>query len=83
MTSTVTLLCSALNMKVIIDNFGMDVDTTPIDADHFQVKVKVCTSPTFYRWIFGFGSSMKILGPDTVIEKYKEMCMETLATYSD
>lgn len=60
----VTLLCSVSNMKVIIDNFGMDVDTTPIDEEHFQVRVKVCTSPTFYRWILGFGHSMKILGSD-------------------
>lgn len=79
----VTLLCSVSNMKVIIDNFGMDVDTTPIDEEHFQVRVKVCTSPTFYRWIFGFGHSMKILGPDKVIEQYKEMCLETLATYGN
>lgn len=79
----VTLLCSASNMKVIIDNFGMDVDTTPIDKEYFQVRVKVCTSPTFYRWIFGFGHSMKILGPDKAIEKYKDMCKATLATYEN
>lgn len=79
----VTLLCSASNMKVIIDNFGMDVDTTPIDNEHFQVRVKVCTSPTFYRWVFGFGRNIKILGPDKVIEEYKDMCKETLATYEN
>ena len=79
----VTLLCSASNMKVIIDNFGMDVDTSPIDKEHFQVRVKVCTSPTFYRWVFGFGRGIKILGPDKVIEKYKDMCKETLAAYGD
>lgn len=79
----VTLLCSASNMKVIIDNFGMDVDTTPIDNEHFQVRVKVCTSPTFYRWVFGFGRSIKILGPDKVIEEYIDMCKETLATYEN
>ena len=79
----VTLLCSTSNMKVIIDNFGMDVDTTPIDKEHFQVRVKVCTSPTFYRWVFGFGRSIKILGPDKVVEKYKDMCMETLSAYGE
>ena len=79
----VTLLCAASNMKVIIDNFGTDADTTPIDEGHFQVRVKVCTSPTFYRWIFGFGSSMKILGPEKVINKFKDRCIETLAAYDD
>lgn len=77
----VTLLCSASNMKVIIDNFGMDVDTTPIDETHFMAKVKVCTSPTFYRWIFGFGESMKIIGPESVITDYRNMCRLAMALY--
>ncbi|MZT25972.1 WYL domain-containing protein [Butyricicoccus sp. BIOML-A1] len=79
----VTLLCSASNMKVIIDNFGIDADTTPVDAEHFVAKVKVCTSPTFYRWIFGFGGKIKILGPDRIIDDYLKMCRDTLAAYSN
>lgn len=74
----VTLLCAASNMKVIIDNFGMDVDTTPIDKEHFQVRVKVCTSPTFYRWIFGFCGGIRITSPQSVIEEYKGMCLQAL-----
>lgn len=34
----VTLLCKTSTMKVLIDNFGLDVDTTPVDEDHFQAK---------------------------------------------
>jgi len=60
-------------MKVLIDNFGLDVDTTPVDDDHFQARVMVCTSPTFYRWIFGFGGSISILGPESVKNAY--ICM--------
>lgn len=79
----VTLLCPASNMKVIIDNFGIEVDTTPVDAEYFVAKVKVCTSPTFYRWIFGFGGKIKILGPDRIIDDYLKMCRDTLAAYSN
>lgn len=74
----VTLLCNVSTMKVLIDNFGLDVDTTPVDDEHFQAKVMVCTSPTFYRWVFGFGGSIKILGPTHVIEKYHEMARKAL-----
>ena len=79
----VTLRCSASNMKVIIDNFGMDVDTTPVDEEHFMAKVKVCTSPTFYRWIFGFGGKIRILGPDRILNDYLKMCRDALETYCD
>lgn len=79
----VTLLCAVSNMKVIIDHFGMDVDTVPVDEEHFKAKVNVCTSPTFYRWVFGFGSSIKILGLTKVIEEFKAMCRESLASYSE
>lgn len=74
----VTLLCKASTMKVLIDNFGLDVDTIPVDDDHFQAKVMVCTSPTFYRWVFGFGDSIKIIGPIKVIEHYRTMLNNAL-----
>ena len=60
-------------MKVLIDNFGLDVDTTLVDDEHFQAKVMVCTSPTFYRWVFGFCGGIKIIGPEVVVQKYREM----------
>lgn len=74
----VTLLCKESVMKVLIDNFGLDVNVTPVDDEHFQAKVMVCTSPTFYRWVFGFYTSMKILGPESVVQKYHEMAKAAL-----
>lgn len=74
----VTLLCKSSAMKVLIDNFGLDIDTIPVDENHFQAKVLVCTSPTFYRWVFGFCGSIKILGPEFVVEKYHEMARVAL-----
>lgn len=65
-------------MKVLIDNFGLDVDTTPVDEDHFRAKVMVCTSPTFYRWVFGFGDRIKIIGPIKVVEQYRTMLNNAL-----
>lgn len=69
----VTLLCKASTMRYFIDYFGQNVDTEPVDEDHFRAKISVCPSPTFFGWIFGFGGSIKILGPETVVGKYKEM----------
>ena len=74
----VTLRCDVSVMKAIIDNFGMTVDTTPIDNQHFEVSVMVCTSPTFYRWVFGFGGKIKIVGPDKVLEEYRQRILAAL-----
>lgn len=69
----VTLLCDNVVMKSIVDKFGMDVKTKSVGSDHFRVKVKVCAGPTFYRWVFGSGGKVKIEGPESVKEEYKEM----------
>ena len=69
----VTLLCAASQMKAVIDNFGLDVDTSVVDENFFQARISVCASPTFYRWVFGFGGAMKILAPQSVVEAYREM----------
>lgn len=70
-------------MKVLIDNFGMDVDTVPVDEEHFQAKVMVCTSPTFQRWFFGFGGAMKLIGLKTVVDSYREMLTIALETINN
>ena len=49
----VAILCENHVMKAMIDNLGLNVDKAVVDAAHFQVNVTVCTSSTFYRWVFG------------------------------
>ena len=74
----VTLLCKASMMKILIDNFGLDVDTIPVDEEHFEARVSVCTSPTFYRWVFGFGGAIQIAGPKQIQKDYIEMLENAL-----
>lgn len=69
----VTLLCDNDVMNGVIDQFGQDVDTKKDDEHHFTVKVTVYPSPTFYRWIFGFAGSIRILYPSHVKEEYSVM----------
>ena len=74
----VQLLCHVSTMKHIIDHFGMDVETEPIDEEHFRADILVCTSSTFYRWIFGFNGKMRILEPELVKTAYLEMLRKAL-----
>lgn len=69
----VTLLCDKAVMKSVIDVFGQDVDTVPVDDDYFVAKVKVCTSPTFFGWVFSFAGQIKITGPEEIVKQYQEM----------
>ena len=74
----VQLLCHVSMMKHIIDHFGMDVETEPIDEESFRANILVCTSSTFYRWIFGFNGKMRILGPESVQTVYRKMLRKAL-----
>ena len=74
-TTPVTLLCEVSVMKAVIDKFGIAVDTTEIDDSHFIASVNVCTSPTFYRWVFGWDGLITIQGPEEVKKNYRK-CSE-------
>ena len=74
----VQLLCHVSTMKHVIDHFGTDVETEPIDEESFRANVFVCTSSTFYRWIFGFNGKIRILGPGSVRTAYREMLRNAL-----
>lgn len=77
-TVQVDLLCDASLMKYVVDHFGTGVNTEVIDKDHFAAHVTVCPSPTFYRWVFGWGGKMKIAAPESIREKYKTMLQEAM-----
>ena len=55
----VELLCNVNMMKYLIDNFGADFESEVIDENAFKARIFVCTSTTFYRWVFGFKGSIK------------------------
>ena len=74
----VQLLCHVSVMKYIIDNFGMDIDTIPVDNNHFMVSVMVCPSITFFRWVFGFNGKVRIIEPNQVRDEYKRMLRKSL-----
>ena len=69
----VTLTCSNDIIKGVIDQFGMDIRVRVVDQDHFRITVKVCTSPTFYAWVFQWCGKVKIEGPEEVVKEYRQM----------
>lgn len=67
---------------VMIDRFGKDIMVIPAGQEHFRMNVKVAVSSQFFGWIFALGKEVRILGPDTVIEKMKEEIEKVRQNYS-
>ncbi|MBR2781273.1 MAG: WYL domain-containing protein, partial [Eubacteriaceae bacterium] len=82
-TTEVRLLCDNSIMKAIIDKFGTGVRTKAIDEDHFRATVKVCTSPTFYRWVFGWDGMLRIEGPEEVVKEYGTVLLTEIEQYKE
>lgn len=74
----VTLLCANEVMKGVIDKFGMGITVKKADAEHFRTKVKVCTSPTFYSWVFQWGGKIRIEKPNATVTQYRQMAQKAL-----
>lgn len=60
-------------MRNIIDRFGEDVDTEPVDENHFRAVVDVAPSPPFFAWVFTFGGSIRMEVPSDVLAGMKSM----------
>ena len=69
--TTVRLIAENHMAGVVIDRFGKDISITPVDEDHFEAVVRVAISPQFFGWIVGLGRSIRIAGPDEVVDSLK------------
>ena len=56
--------------KVVIDRFGNDILMVALDKTRFSITIDVELSPTFYSWIFMFGTNARILSPESVRSRY-------------
>ena len=72
-TCDVTLLCINELINYVIDRFGDNVRTEIADNDHFTAAVKVSVSQTFFAWVFQVAGGIRITGPVTVKEQYRQM----------
>ena len=69
----VKLLCSNELMRVIIDHYGEDIEISPYDDTHFTVIIEVNPSGTFYGWVFKFMGKIRILSPQTCVDKMQDI----------
>jgi len=68
-------------INVVVDRFGKDTMLIPDGEDYFNFTVRVAVSPMFLSWVLGFGSKVKILHPQSVIDACKTLCNEAMSQY--
>lgn len=68
---------------VFIDRFGKDIIIIPSRKEGWsETNIDICMSDHFLGWIFSFGTHVKILGPDEVIEEYKKALEDMIEFYN-
>ena len=68
-------------VNVVVDRFGKDTMMIPDGEEHFLFTVRVAVSPMFLSWVIGFGGKAKILYPQSVIDRCRELCREAMEQY--
>lgn len=69
----VSILCDNKLINAVIDKFGEEVRIRKEDSNNFVATVNVHISPPFYAWLFTFGSLVKILSPQNVVDEFVEI----------
>ena len=80
--TTVTLEAENHMVGVIIDRFGKDVCLAPVNDSHFRATVNVIVSPQFIGWIVGLGRSLRIVAPDSLVERMRDEIRRLSEQYS-
>jgi predicted DNA-binding transcriptional regulator YafY len=75
----VTLVCDNSVMDHIVDRFGEDVETVPVDGKTFQASVLVTASKPFFGWVFGFDGKVRITAPAKVKREYEKMLQRAIS----
>lgn len=63
----------------VIDRFGKDILFIPCENGAFRINVPVSVSPPFFGWIFGFDGGARLIGPEWVVERYRQMLEKSRA----
>ena len=67
----------------VIDRFGKEVMLIPDGNEHLTVSADIAVSPQFYAWVFGFGTAVEILSPDSARRELAQLAKSVSRIYAD
>lgn len=69
-------------INVVIDRFGKDILIHQVGDQTFTVKIKVAMSEGLIRWLLTWGSDVKALSPQTLVDRIKLEVKKMTELYS-
>ena len=75
---TITLRFTDKLIGPVLDKFGEVTKMTRVDDHTIEATVQVRIAPTFWGWLFQFGTDMDIMEPEALKEEYKNKAAELL-----
>ena len=78
---TVTIRFAKHLLATVIDRFGEKIICHQDSDDTFYINTEVQISPTFWGWLFKFGTEAKVLAPQSVVEQARKQLDELRQSY--
>ena len=69
-------------IDVVFDLFGEKIKIRKLDNEFVRFTADVQVSPVFLGWCCSFGSQMKVVAPEAVVERLKEYTKELFNIYN-
>lgn len=67
---------------VVFDRFGTDIPIIKSGEKHFICHVKVAVTTQFLSWIISFGNRARIIAPDSVADKMRQLISDINNLYN-
>ena len=68
-------------IDVVMDRFGEKTICHKNSDNTFYINEEVQVAPTFWGWLFQFGSQAKVLGPERAVEMAKDAISDIADCY--
>ena len=65
-------------VSAVFDRFGKNYTPVDIDGHSFKWTERVAVCDQFFGWVASFGGMARILGPESVLNQYKEFLIKNL-----
>ena len=82
-TEEVTFESSISVLDAIYDKFGDGIDIRTKGDGKIEFSVEVQISNPFLAWVCGFGETLKVTAPQSVVERIKEHIQQALKNYTE
>ena len=80
-TATIRLEFDRSLINAVIDRFGVNAPMHAVSEDRCTLTAPVEIGPTFFGWLFQFGTQVKLLSPDDVRDEFTAYCRDVLRQY--